>query len=91
MPLLKREPDITPGLFDLDAVTHPWRVAHVRSRQEKTLARHCHERGIPFYLPLTANEIVTKIADGGRRTAHGRAGEHSGGGNPQFAIRNPQC
>jgi transcription antitermination factor NusG len=60
MPILKREPDITPGLFDLEPALHPWRVAHVRSRQEKALARHCHDREIPFYLPLTANEIVTR-------------------------------
>ena len=49
MPLLKREPQIEPEeIFSLPA---PWFVAHVRSRQEKSLARHAHSRGIPFYLP----------------------------------------
>lgn len=51
MPLLKREPDVFPeGLFDSpnDA---PWIVAHVRSRQEKVLARFLAPVGIPFYAP----------------------------------------
>ena len=29
----------------------PWRVAHVRSRQEKRLARHLLQSAVPFYLP----------------------------------------
>ena len=29
----------------------PWRVAHVRSRQEKRLARHLLQSEVPFYLP----------------------------------------
>jgi transcriptional antiterminator RfaH len=54
MPLLKKEPDLFPeSLFELDATAFPWRVAHVRSRQEKMLARYLGERKIPFYLPLT--------------------------------------
>jgi len=57
MPLLKREPDIFPSsIFELDSVVRPWRVAHVRSRQEKVLARYLHERDIPFYLPQTELE-----------------------------------
>ena len=36
---------------DLFERREPWLVAHVRSRQEKLLARHLQRRGIPFYLP----------------------------------------
>jgi transcription antitermination factor NusG len=53
MPILKREPDVFPeGLFDLSIEEFPWWVAHVRSRQEKALARHLHPLNVPFYLPL---------------------------------------
>lgn len=53
MPILKREPDLLPeDLFDLPPDRWPWWVAHVRSRQEKALARECRLRGVPFYLPL---------------------------------------
>lgn len=49
MPVLKHEPDTyPPGLFELES---PWLVAHVRSRQEKALARYIHSFGVPFYLP----------------------------------------
>jgi hypothetical protein len=49
MPILKREPDaLSEDLFDLDA---PWLVAHVRSRQEKALARYLGWFKVPFYLP----------------------------------------
>jgi transcription antitermination factor NusG len=52
MPLLPREPELFPEeIFDLSATDSPWRVAHVRSRQEKRLARHLIEHGVPFYLP----------------------------------------
>ena len=54
MPLLPREVDILPEeIFTLPAGAFPWGVAHVRSRQEKVLARHLAENGIAFYLPLT--------------------------------------
>jgi transcriptional antiterminator NusG len=54
MPLLPREIDLFPDdLFTLPAADYPWGVAHVRSRQEKVLARHLVQNGIPFYLPLT--------------------------------------
>jgi transcription antitermination factor NusG len=51
MPLLPKEIEIQPEeIFDLpDAL--PWRVAHVRSRQEKVLARHLLRHSIPFYAP----------------------------------------
>ncbi|MFZ2491332.1 MAG: hypothetical protein WA208_07590 [Thermoanaerobaculia bacterium] len=71
MPLLKREPDIWPDdLFELSVEDFPWQVAHVRSRQEKTLARHlvprevagahatpAHLRPVPFYMPLVENRL----------------------------------
>jgi transcription antitermination factor NusG len=54
MPLLPREVDILPEeIFTLPAGAFPWGVAHVRSRQEKVLARHLADNGIAFYLPLT--------------------------------------
>jgi len=53
VPILKREPDFLPEtLFELSADRYPWWVVHVRSRQEKVLARECRQREIPFYLPL---------------------------------------
>lgn len=55
MPILKREPDAFPEtIFDLK---EPWWVAHVRSRQEKLLARYLREYGIPFYLPQSEKKI----------------------------------
>lgn len=66
MPLLPKEIDILPeDLFTLPAGEYPWGVAHVRSRQEKVLARHLAQNDIPFYLPLT--EIRRKRA--GRQLA----------------------
>jgi len=63
MPLLSREADIFPeNLFALPADDFLWVVAHVRSRQEKVLARHLAEAGMPFYLPLT----VTRRKRAGR-------------------------
>jgi transcription antitermination factor NusG len=53
VPILKREPDFLPEtLFELPGDRFPWWVVHVRSRQEKVLARECRHREIPFYLPL---------------------------------------
>ncbi|HEV2722165.1 MAG TPA: transcription termination/antitermination NusG family protein [Thermoanaerobaculia bacterium] len=52
MPLLPKEADLFPdALFALPAAAFPWHVAHVRSRQEKLLARRLREQDIPFYLP----------------------------------------
>ena len=52
MPLLPKEPEISgEDLFEFDAASHPWWVAHVRSRAEKLLARHLGGAGVPFYLP----------------------------------------
>ncbi len=61
MPLLPQEAEIFPlTIFDSG---DPWRVAHVRSRQEKALARHLLQNGIAFYLP----QIEKSVARGGRR------------------------
>src|SRR5450830_1561830 len=58
MPFLRREPDLFPeGLFDLPVERHPWWVAHVKSRQEKVLARHLQPLGIPYYLPQREQKI----------------------------------
>jgi transcription antitermination factor NusG len=35
----------------------PWRVAYVRSRQEKELARHLLQHAVPFYLPLAEKRV----------------------------------
>jgi transcriptional antiterminator NusG len=56
MPLLKKEAEVFPDdLFSLQA---PWVVVHVRSRQEKLLARHLTRKNVPFYLPQI--EKITK-------------------------------
>lgn len=53
MPILKPEPDLFPeDLFALPPERYPWWVVHVKSRQEKLLARECRRRQVPFYLPL---------------------------------------
>lgn len=83
MPLLKREPDLFPAdLFDLPVEARPWSVAHVRSRQEKALARYLVQKQIPFYLPQTENEIVTKVSSRSRRSGRGtsQAGTEEQGG-----------
>lgn len=51
MPLLPKETEIFPDdLFSLPADV-AWCVVHVRSRQEKVLARTLHRHGVPFYVP----------------------------------------
>jgi len=51
VPILKSEVALSPpDLFDLPDL--PWRVAYVRSRQEKELARLLLRQDVPFYLPL---------------------------------------
>ena len=60
MPILKREPDTYPdSVFEM---TDPWWVAHLRSRQEKVLARYLREYQIPFYLP----QMEKRVRRGGR-------------------------
>lgn len=52
MPALKREPEIFPeNLFQNGFGGGTWWVAHVRSRQEKSLARHLHQQEVRYYLP----------------------------------------
>jgi transcription antitermination factor NusG len=52
MPILKKESEIFPeNLFDLPTLGAPWEIAHLRSRQEKSVARLLLDGGIPFYLP----------------------------------------
>jgi transcription antitermination factor NusG len=68
MPLLPKELELFPlELFSLPPDLHPWGVAHVRSRQEKVLARHLARHGIPFYLPTTAS---TRTSAGRVLTSH---------------------
>jgi transcription antitermination factor NusG len=56
MPLLKIEPEIFPlNILDLAAENYPWWVAHVRSRQEKALARYLRPLEVPFYVPQVEN------------------------------------
>jgi transcription antitermination factor NusG len=60
MPILPPEPAVFPeGLFDeADPSTgRAWWVLHTRPRQEKSLARQLHEKGIPFYLPLISRRL----------------------------------
>lgn len=52
MPILRKESDMfPPDLFDLSATNAPWEIAHLRSRQEKAVARLLLDDGKPFYLP----------------------------------------
>ena len=52
MPILQKESDIYPAdLFAIPALEAPWQVAHVRSRQEKLVARFLTTHHKPFYLP----------------------------------------
>jgi len=52
MPILRKESDIFPEtLFDLPTEQAPWEIAHLRSRQEKAVARLLLDAGMPFYLP----------------------------------------
>jgi transcriptional antiterminator NusG len=54
MPILRKESNIFPeDLFDLPTDDAPWEIAHLRSRQEKTVARLLLDDGKPFYLPQT--------------------------------------
>jgi transcription antitermination factor NusG len=52
MPILHKESDIFPDdLFDIPTADAPWEIAHLRSRQEKAVARLLRDAGKPFYLP----------------------------------------
>ena len=63
MPILRKESDINPdNLFDIPAAEAPWEIAHLRSRQEKSVARLLLDAEMPFYLP----QIEQKKKSGGR-------------------------
>jgi transcription antitermination factor NusG len=65
MPILQKESEIYPAdLFEIEA---PWQVAHVRSRQEKVLARFLATHQKPFYLPQV-DRVVKR--DGRTFTSH---------------------
>ncbi len=52
MPILRKETEIFPDdLFDLPTADAPWEIAHLRSRQEKAVARLLLDGEMPFYLP----------------------------------------
>jgi transcription antitermination factor NusG len=52
MPILAKESDMFPKeLFDLPTAEAPWEIAHLRSRQEKSVARVLLDAQKPFYLP----------------------------------------
>jgi len=59
MPILRKESEIYPeDLFSAAvAADAPWEIVHVRSRQEKLLARLLRERRNPFYLPQVEKAI----------------------------------
>ena len=58
MPILRKESEIfPPDLFSLSLDAAPWEVVHVRSRQEKMLARVLTSRNQPFYLPQVEKRV----------------------------------
>ena len=57
MPILRRESELYPDdLFSIDVETMPWEILHLRSRQEKAVARLLTEHREPFYLPQIEKE-----------------------------------
>ena len=64
MPTWPAEPSLFPdALFAddrADAAGRDWWVLHTRPRREKSLARGLHERGVPFYLPLTTRRSLVR-------------------------------
>jgi transcriptional antiterminator RfaH len=58
VPILKSELAFSPpDLFDLPDLLTPWRVAFLRSRQEKELVRLLVRHDIAFYLPLIEKQV----------------------------------
>lgn len=52
MPILQKESDLFPDdLFDMPTAGAPWEIAHLRSRQEKSVARLLLDARKPFFLP----------------------------------------
>jgi transcriptional antiterminator NusG len=63
MPILRKESEIYPeNLFEMSTTDAPWAIAHLRSRQEKAVARLLLDGGKPFYLP----QIVQSKKSSGR-------------------------
>ena len=63
MPILHKESDIFPeDLFEIPTEDSPWEIAHLRSRQEKAVARLLLDDRRPFYLP----QIEQKTKRAGR-------------------------
>ncbi len=65
MPLLPPEPAFYPGsLFDETPPPAPagqrWQVLHTKPRQEKSLARRLHSKGIAFYLPVVHRRLALR-------------------------------
>lgn len=59
MPILRKETEIYPEtLFDLSTADAPWEIAHLRSRQEKAVARLLLDDGKPFYLPQMEQKVI---------------------------------
>jgi len=68
MPILDKESDIFPeDLFDLPTAGAPWEIAHLRSRQEKSVARLLLDAQKPFYLPQICQ---TKKSNGRTLVSH---------------------
>ena len=58
MPILGPELNLYPSqLFASSEAGRPWRVARVRSRQEKELARRLALQEVGFYLPLERKQV----------------------------------
>ena len=58
MPILRKESEIYPeDLFSIPLESAPWQIVHVKSRQEKAVARILLERRSPFYLPQVEKSV----------------------------------
>ena len=68
MPILSKESDIFPEeLFEMSTDVAPWEIAHLRSRQEKSVARLLLDAEKPFYLPQITQ---TKKSNGRTFVSH---------------------
>ena len=68
MPVLRKESEIFPAdLFEMPTRKAPWEIGHLRSRQEKAVARLLLEAGLPFYLPQIQQK---KTASGRTHVCH---------------------
>src|SRR5262245_49268875 len=64
MPILAAEPALYPEtLFDTpfdDGPARRWLAIHTKPRQEKSLARAMHDKGVPFFLPLISRRLMVR-------------------------------